>query len=260
MNCKECNNLIREYVSGELDSFQLEQLKEHIKLCADCRNLYNDLVMINSAFDSMPELEPPDEDPVNFRKVIDNEVIGQSRKRNLTVPWYIYVPVSIAASLMIFYGGYHLGNRDSSPLTDHDELAELKKEMTETKNLMILTLLSQQSASKRIQAANYAAELDELEPEVMKGLLNSLSHDNSTNVRLATLETLARYSGDPVVRMELVNAFGNQDDPVIQINMINLMVMINEKSSAGALLKLVEDESTSPIVKEQAEKGLEVLL
>jgi len=259
MNCEDCNNLIKEHIAGDLDSSQLERLNEHLKSCSDCRSIYSDLEMINSAFEAIPDLDPPD-DTGDFSQILQGGSIVQQNRKALAIPRYISVPVSIAASILIFFGGYFLGNRESSLATDNGELAALKKEISKTKNLMILTLLNQQSASKRIQAVNYAAELDRLEPEVMQGLFKSLSHDNSSNVRLATLETLSQYAGDPVVRFELVKALDNQDDPVIQLNMINLMVMINEKSSAGALLKLVEDEGTPSSVKEQAEKGLSILL
>ena len=256
MKCKDCHNLIKEYIAGELDSYELENLKSHLQDCKECREMYNDLVILNSAFDNLPELEVPEQEMPDFENAGNTE---SSNNRRLRIR-YITIPISIAASVLIFFGGYYLGNREPSVIDNNEELAALKKEITETKNLMILTLLNQHSASKRIQAVNYAAELDQLEPEVMQGLFNSLSNDNSINVRLATLETLARYAGDPMVRVELVKALENQDDPVIQLNMINLMVMINEKSSAGALLKLVEDENTPSSVKEQAEKGLEVLL
>jgi hypothetical protein len=258
MDCKECNNLLKEYITGELDSSQLEQLQEHLKNCPYCMELYNDLVIINSAFDAMPELDPPAEG--DFTRFLNDEHLNKNRRRIHTVPRYVSIPVSIAASVLIFFGGYFLGNNESTVVVKNEELTALKKEIAEAKNLMILTLLNQQSASKRIQAINYAAKLDQLGPEVMQALLSSLSHDHSTNVRMATLETLSQYTGDPLVRFELVKALENQDDPVIQLNMINLMVLINEKSSAGALLKLVEDENTPATVKEQAEKGLSVLL
>jgi predicted anti-sigma-YlaC factor YlaD len=259
MDCKECNNLLREHITGELNIYQLDQLKKHLKECPACQDLYNDLLKINAAFESIPDLDLLDE-AADFQQIIQAEARKSKQDKTLKIPPYVTIPVSIAASILIFFGGYFLGNRENSEAVNNEKLTALKQEVAKTKNLMILTLLNQQSASKRIQAVNYAAELDQLQPEVMQALLNSLSHDNSTNVRLATLETLAQYAGDPVVRLELVKALENQEDPVIQLNMINLMVLINEKSSAGALLKLVENENTPASVKDRAEKGLEVLL
>jgi len=260
MECQECNNLIKEYISGELDTYQQEQLKTHLQGCIECHEIHNDLMILNSAFDNLPELEITETEFPGFKQVLYVEKNASKRSGKSLVPRYVLIPVSIAASILIFFGGYYWGDRESSIIDDSEELAALKQEVSEMKNLMILTLLNQQSASKRIKAVNYAAELNQLEPEVMQGLFNSLNHDNSINVRMAILETLSRYAGDPVVRLELVKALENQDDPVIQLNMINLMVMINEKSSAGALIKLVEDVNTHVEVKEQAEKGLSILL
>ena len=109
-------------------------------------------------------------------------------------------------------------------------------------------------------AVNYAGNLDLLMPETMNALLNSLNNDKNVNVRLATLGTLSRYSYNEEIRTELLKAFDRESEPLVQINMINLMVLLNEKSSAERLQKLVEDEQTTEMVREQAKKGLSVLL
>jgi hypothetical protein len=193
--------------------------------------------------------------------MIHLESISTARKHGFNVISHrILIPAGIAASIILFMTGFLTGRTQKENHLKDQEIIALRQEVNETKNLMILNLINQQSASKRILAAAYAEKLEVLNPEVMNALLNSLNNDYSANVRLASLEALSKYTDDPNVRLELVKTFDNEKDPIIQLNMINLMVLLNEKSSVQIMQRLVKDDLTPAIVKEQARKGLEVLL
>lgn len=261
MNCKEFNELLKEYISGTIDSHELDRLKKHLNSCDKCRSAFLEIEKINAAFDNIPDLEPPLETNDVMDKMIRQESQTFINKTRFTgITRRLLIPAGIAASIILFMAGFYLGKIQKENHLKDQEILALKQEVIETKNLMILNLIKQQSASKRILATTYAEELEVLNPEVMNALLNALNNDYSANVRLASLEALAKYTDDPNIRLELVKTFDNEEDPIIQLNMINLMVLLNEKSSIQIMQRLVNDDLTPETVKEQAKKGLEVLL
>jgi hypothetical protein len=261
MNCKEFNELLKEYLSGTIDSYDLDRLKKHLESCDECRSAFLEIEKINAAFDNIPDLELPSDTNHVLDEMIHQESLATARgKRFIGISQRILIPAGIAASIILFMAGFLTGRTQRENHLKDQEILALRQEVNETKNLMILNLINQQSASKRILAATYAEEVDVLNPEVMNALLNSLNNDYSANVRLASLEALAKYTDDPNIRLELVKTFDNEKDPIIQLNMINLMVLLNEKSSVQIMQRLVNDDLTPETVKEQAKKGLEVLL
>jgi hypothetical protein len=257
MDCKEFEGFMMDYAAGESDSDNLKLLMSHLEVCDKCRKEYEQIKMINETFDVLPDISP-DVDPGYLKDYdLGNKWEEHSRTRRYR---RIIIPAGIAASVLIFISGFLTGRIHRNNDIKDNEIAALRSEVNQTKNLMILSLIKQQSPSKRIQAASYAEKMDELQPEVMDALLQSLNNDQSTNVRLASLEALSKYTNDPSVRTELIKAFDQESDPVIQVNMINLMVLLNEKSSAVTMQRLVNDDNTDEIVKGQARKGLEILL
>ncbi len=261
MNCKESIELMQEYCSGEISEDDLNKLKQHLDVCEECRSKFMEIEKLSIAFDHIPDLKPASYPGEFLDDIIRQEYNNTGKTRRFTgIPRWILIPGGIAASIILFFGGFFTGKIQKEQYLEDQEIIALRKEVIETKNLMILNLLEQQSASKRIMAANYAEELEEINPEVMDALVYSLNNDYSANVRLAALEALSRYTDYPFVRFELIKCFENEKDPIIQLNMINMMVLLNEKSSAHIMQKLVNDDNTPKIVREQAKKGLEILL
>jgi hypothetical protein len=261
MNCKESIEFMQEYCSGDISEHDLVKLKQHLDECEECRRKFMEIEKLSIAFDHIPDLKPGSDSGEFLDDIIRQEYNNAGKGIRFTgIHRYILIPAGIAASIILFFGGFFTGKMHHRQYLEDQEIIALRKEVNETKNLMILNLLEQQSASKRIMAANYAEELEEIKPEVMDALVYSLNNDYSANVRLAALEALSRYTDYPFVRFELIKCFENEKDPIIQLNMINMMVLLNEKSSAYIMQKLVNDEHTPKIVREQAKKGLEILL
>jgi hypothetical protein len=261
MNCKDYKELIRDYITGDISSTNLENLKAHLIVCDECQDEYMQMEEINKSFDLLPDLKLTGLTDIFQNSYLNQALIkeGEDHKFN-HISKKILIPAGIAASIILFMSGFFAGRVQKENHLKDQEIAALRTEVNETKNLMILSLLKQQSASKRIQAASYAAKLNELQPEVVDALLYSLNTDNSVNVRLASLEALSKYTDNPVIRTELIKSFDQEVDPVIQVNMINLMVLLNEKSSAYIMQRLVDDDNTQLLVKDQARKGLKILL
>jgi anti-sigma factor RsiW len=262
MNCSDVLNNLDDYFSGKLAADQKNAMDEHFAGCEKCRlNLEHseraEGILSNIPFDE-PDVKVRDE----FLEYIESEKMKtiHIRPEHSSIFWRRVIPISAAASVAFFILGYIGGSIFSKPTIQEEQFAALQDEVRETKNMMILSMLKQSSASKRIMAVNYSEELDRLEPELIDALFVSLNEDKSENVRLAALEALSRYVGVTDIRQELVKSFEQQTDPIIQISMINMMVNLNEKASVPVFEKLIADENTYESVKNQARQGLKLLL
>ncbi len=80
------------------------------------------------------------------------------------------------------------------------------------------------------------------------------------NVRLASLEALQNYSKSPVVRAGLVRSIPQQDSPLVQVALAELMVKLQEKSSVKELKKIMDQKTTPKEVKQRIKESINVLI
>lgn len=131
------------------------------------------------------------------------------------------------------------GLRAEDPL-----LRELRAEVRDTRELVVLTMLQQESATDRLRAVSYSSEMRDANPAVIHALVRTLRFDASVDVRLAAIEVLSRYreqiavrqafldavqdpASNPLVQVELVVQLGRVQDP--QVRTVLEQIAVNEK-------------------------------
>ena len=139
------------------------------------------------------------------------------------------------------------------------ELGAIRKEMQETKELMMLTMLKRESASDRIQAVNYSYEMNKPDEKILTALVYTLDHDINVNVRMAAAEAIARFGNEETVRNSLVNSLLKQQEPSLQIAVIDLLTSLKERRVMPVLQILATNEDTSEYVKKKAEESIKRL-
>jgi HEAT repeat protein len=137
-----------------------------------------------------------------------------------------------------------------------EEMAALKQQMQEMRDMMMAKLDNQQSASQRMIAVSEVMEMEKPDDEIVKVLVKTMNEDANTNVRLAALEALSKFHQEPLVRKELVKSLAKQNDPVVQIALIQLMVKMKEKGVVNELQHIVDDAKSMKAVKDEAYSGL----
>jgi hypothetical protein len=164
-----------------------------------------------------------------------------------------------AAALLVL--GVAIGYRmhTTPPLPPNTELAELRTELSQTKQLVAMSLMQQQSATDRLKGVSWSYQLHQPSADVLRALLDVLMHDSNPNVRLAVVDALRQFGNQPVVRRGVVDAMTRDETPMVQIALIDLAVDLHVKESATALRQLTQDQGTDPAVRDRAEKGLEEL-
>jgi hypothetical protein len=125
---------------------------------------------------------------------------------------------------------------------------------------MVLTLISQSSATDRLKAVGYTSELQQADERVIQALLFTLNHDENVNVRLVTVEALFRFADEPAVREGLVRSIAQQESPLVQLALADVMVAPARKRSVAPLRELLRRQGTDFYVKEKLESSIRVLL
>src|SRR4030042_773191 len=112
------------------------------------------------------------------------------------------------------------------------------------KKAAMFTMLRDESSSYRIQAVNYADEIETPDENVIEALVKTLNHDKNVNVRMAAAYALAKYAGQQAVCDSLVQSLPLQSDPILQVTLINILVERREKSALKPIQQIITDQNT----------------
>ncbi|WP_109302210.1 zf-HC2 domain-containing protein [Aquimarina sp. AU474] len=262
MNCKQIENQLIDYLDKNLDISTYQKIDLHLKSCENCTIALQELKSVFKAINETPEEIPDNSLKVNFEEMLQKEkvalesskVVSLHGKKNI---WK--TALQIAATITLIVSAYFYGKTQQDE-SFSQEIAVLEKEKKEMKQTMTISLIENESASKRLQAVNYAEEFEQPGNEILKALINKMHHDDHINVRLAAAEALAKFSNSEMVRNALINALEREQDPSMQIELIQILVSIEEKRAVPSMEKLLQNEETPSYVRDQVKIGLPNLI
>lgn len=157
--------------------------------------------------------------------------------------------------LLGVFGGMYLRNPEQKDM----QIQQLSREVSDLKEIMMLSMLEKESPTERLKAVSLTQEMDQASKSVTNALLQTLNNDENVNVRLAALDALRQYSQQSEVREALIRSIAKQDSPLVQIALAELMAAIQAKSSVKELQKIVGDDNTPNDVKKKIQESIEVL-
>jgi hypothetical protein len=173
-----------------------------------------------------------------------------------------YAVQGLAAAAMLLVGiamGRFVMPDRTRPADSAAEIAAMRSEMRELREMVSLSLMQQQSATDRLKGVTSTGQLDRPSGEVVSALLDALMHDPNVNVRLATIDALERFASREDVRRATIQAVERQRSPLVQIALIDYMVKTNQQESATTLRRLAQDPQVDNAVRARAAWGLQQL-
>jgi hypothetical protein len=253
MICERVKEQLAEYLSGNLEGAAREKFAGHLEQCATCRREVEELGALWRGLEFLPPAQPHHNMRGRFQEVLEAYEFGLQQKEKPR-PRYGWWQVAAACALIgtgVTVGRVSVAERSS-------EVAQLRGEVENMRQLMTLSLLQQQSAGQRLKGVTYSYQMDRPDPQVEEALLYAVSHDSNVNVRLSAVDALQKYARDPQVSKALVEALEPQDSPLVQIALIDLLVDAREDAVVPELRKL-EREPVNEAVKQRAGWGLQKL-
>lgn len=263
MTCDQVKEHIADYLVGALSRPEAEELDEHFAQCAACKQ---ETAALSETWEMLGLLEQEQEQPSAqmgprfyqsleaYRHGLESAAPAPARHRFFDWGWQGW---AWSAALLVagLGAGQWLGQRDRGR---HD-LAGLQDEVHHMRQLVTLSLLEQQSASERLRGVDYSNRVDQSDTQVLAALLHAVNHDPSVNVRLAAVDALRNFAGNPSVKGTLDQSLVKQESPLVQLALIDFLVDTRDKTAVPSLAALERSPATDKNVKEKAIWGLSQL-
>lgn len=253
MEKEKLEGIIIDYIDGRLSAREVEEVEKLLSKSYEAQRLHQELREVMSIMDGSNTLQELGGHEVTFAKNLKSV---QATKEKSGIVFLHPVLYRVAAAIALVMVGIAGGFWINKNYQHNQELAVLRKEMTETKQLMMAMLSNGQSASQRMQGVSVALTISTVDDEVVKALSGAMSNDQNTNVRLAALDALSQFVDEPQVKAILISSLSTQDDPMVQIALIQLLVRIKEKNVINAFEKIIDDNKSIQAVKDEAYTGI----
>ena len=250
MKCTEIENQFNQYLEKSLSEVANSEFEMHLKSCENCKQELKEMKSFLSILENDKMETPSANLRLNFEKMLAKEIKGNKTKIVQLQPktdWKSYLRV--AASVLIILSAFLLGKYQSESSSS-----------IEKNTAQVLTLLEDNSASKRILAVTNAEKFTNKDTKIIEALINRLFFDKNTNVRLAAAEALSKFSSETLVRDALIKSLETDKNTSVQIEVITILSKIQEKRAIKPMEKLLENEETPEYVKQQLELNLSTLL
>ena len=266
MNCQALRDMIPDFLARQLSTDASRQFEEHIATCADCRAELDQVESVWTALGELPEGEPGPGLRSRFYAALEEEKrrLARAEKPSWTKrverwidTWWPRRPVfQVATAAVLLVVGVVAGANLKTAPAPNGEIAQLRGEIQEMQQMVSLSLLKQESSTDRLRGVNWSTRVAEPSDALLASLKSTLRSDPNENVRLAAVDALAVFHRDPGVTDALTTALSQESSPMVQIALIDLMTVIQERKSLHALRAFVEMQNVNPSVKEHAEKRI----
>jgi hypothetical protein len=267
MEQNRIQELTSRYAAGILTQAEQQELEKGIEAGYIDLAMLEGLDMLQRDADAVITASTPQPSPALDDAFYSMLRAEQGRASRSTFSWKGFFSLPVLgprlafASVALVIGiavGFFL-DKPAQP-ADPQQIAVLSKEVTDLKEMMMLSLLEKESASERLKAVSLTEDLGQASRKVTEALLQTLNQDENTNVRLAALEALKPYAHDSHVREALIRSIGHQESPLVQVALAELMAALQARSSVDALKKIMEDERTPGDVKKKIRQSIDVLI
>jgi hypothetical protein len=267
MQCNEVEQLLIDFLDGQLHPADEEALQKHLQTCEACVNVLEQYKMLFRSIEENKFENPGPALREKFDIMLQSEINIYKTSRTLpetegekVIPIKKYsLWLRIAASIILLASGIWIGSKVTPTSNDSEQIAQLRSQVNDVKEVLTLNLLNEESASERIRAVNYAEEINNPDEKIVTALIATMNEDKNVNVRLTALYALARFSDKTAVTDSLIVSLKKQTDPIMQIALINILTEKKETKAKELIREILLDKNTLKPVKDIAQKGLNLL-
>jgi anti-sigma factor RsiW len=289
MKCNYDKEQFFYLLSDQLEENRRSELEAHLATCPECQMEWEAAKKIWLLMEEVPSPEPSEAVRTGFSAILKNYKEEQATNnspwltlvRKLRDLWIVQPGMQMAYSAILLLAGLSIGYLFAHPMPTQTtataatataaaapatamaatsgQVDSLSAQIREMKQSMAISLLENPSASERIRAVSYTSEIGKANKQVVDALLETLNNDPNVNVRLVTLEALAKFAGQPAVRQGLVQSIANQESPLVQSAIADIMVKLQEKRSVRSLQELLQKKDLNEAIRNKIELSIRKL-
>ena len=256
-----------DYLDGNLTIKEAEELRKKLEEEGYDLSRLDQMAELRQQMDEVGVPEPGSAMGERFYRMLGEEKERMAQKKHAV--FTVLQPIrsllntgflpKLSYAAIILLVGFVLGHWVLPDRQFQSEAGLLMEEVQSMKKMMALTLFEQSTASDRLKAVYYTSELSQPDNMLLGALLKTLNHDPSVNVRLASLEALEPHMDDPAVRAGLIRSISNQDSPLLQMAIAEIMIKAQEKEAVPEMEKLLQRKDLNDIVAEKLKESIKVL-
>lgn len=241
MQCKHIKELLVNYLKDETGDPERKTIEDHLAECELCRLELHNLQAVWTDLGNISDKQPSIHLRNRFYSMLNNETSiqqtqddGKSRFNGLgnffRSVWPTRPQWALSYTFVFILLGFTLGRFDlmvetgDAPGTGDTEIARIQDEVSELRDMMAYTLLSQDSVQARLRGIDYARTNSSDDPSVLTLLLNTFERDETGNVRLAALDVLESHLDNPTVRERIYNRLLTETSPIVQLKIVELLL------------------------------------
>ena len=244
MTCDEVKDLMAASWHGELDRATLPAFERHLETCAECSA---EMAALGGLWHRLADLPVP-EPSLALHARWHATMASLMPERRSGVFWQL--AFALACLVIGVLVGANLPGRNSE--RNSNEIAKLRE-------MVALSLLSQQSAAERLRGVDYTGNMQTMQPAVGSALIQAVAHDANVNVRLAAVDALSKVATHPGVVESLTRSLPQQDSPMVQAELIDYLINAHDRQAVGTLEQLAARPNLNPAVLERTHYALQQL-
>lgn len=274
MNCTQVRESFPELLDPLTAATALTDARTHVAGCPDCQRELAAFRQTLNALDTMPTPAPTPRLRQNFYAMLEQEkqaatapasAAREPHRPHLPLWAWIFAPLSAAALVVL---SFIAGQRSAPALTPagpstetvalREEIKSLQSQVSKMGQLVGYSLLQQQSkpANDRLRGVLTSATLENPNDKVLNDLIGALATDPSANVRLRALEGLYQHANQDVVRAGVLASLTREQNPLVQVSMIDFLAAARDHQAAPTLEKLSTSETADRSVRDAAKRAL----
>jgi HEAT repeat protein len=255
MRCEDVQAHLPDYLAGALPAAEADAVAGHLAACAPCAAEFEDL---GQTWDQLGDLPHQRVDSAGMRARFDAAIESYQQQSSPRRSWStgLGYGLQFAAAAALLVLGVAIGRQQVPAPAVDPQIAGMREELRDMRQIVTLSLLQQQSASERLRGVSYTSQIEQPGDAVTVALLDALMHDPNDNVRLRTVEALKRFADHAPVRRGAIQALSQQTSPLVQMALIEFVLEVGGPDAADALRRLSNDPMVDEVVRAQAMRGL----
>ena len=266
MKNEKLYELIVDWLAGNLDEIQEVGLKLELKNRDHNIDELEELQQLIETMDEISIPEPSQEMTDGFYKMLDKAEVKIRRRRGilnifsglkdgLVQKGFAGIAYAVVLLLIGFVLGFLLTSRPGGS----QKMNEMSAEINQMQEMMVFVMLDKSAPTDRIKAIHMTSQMDQINPNIVDGLLFTLNNDPNDNVRLIAAEALLAFAQNDNVRHGLLESIEQQDSPIIQMTLTDGLVAMEEKKSIPYLRRLLDRQDIFDEVRAKLETGIQML-
>jgi len=262
MERKQFEKLITDYITGNCSEQQKQEFELFLKNNPKSNQEVEEMSLFLTSFDE--EVEATSAMDMKFYSMLN---AAEKKNNNLSLfdalisVFHAKFTKQLAYTLAILTVGFFVGSTFNFNTNSDLQLLDVAQNETESvRSQLVLTLLEQPSANKRLQAVNEVSKLSSVTKTITNALFSTLNRDTNVNVRLSAIEALSNYTEISEVREGLIASIIHQKSPMVQIALADLMVKLQEKKAVNSFKKLIEEKDVNESAKQKMQESIQQII